>query len=481
MPPSDCAVVPKEAFNKCNALITEAMQCSGKLLDVIGQVSREFTPLLGHFTDITNEYAAQQAKLRQIQGVFMDDCRSPRVGDKRRRVTGPDRDDHTSRDGADKTQGTGHSSVFGPSVATAPSVTAPAIHPAPMAMDTQPGGPTPATTSTSSSTSSAPPRSAGKVKSEDKSPQSASSGQPIKQDDPQPPSSPHAPRQAKAKADHTAGVKKEDAKKKKKRVKGDKDKDRAAAGGTRTSSGNGNGGTAKPGTQQQQDSDDDVLPRSTKRGGSGRRGARAASKRDKDVTDEEGEGDDTCVKGENGADASCVKRDKAEGGEAPAVKEEPTAADIGNEGKGSPSVAVTVTPPPAPWSEAAVLEQMGTYRERLTQLHGAESYNECLSVLGEVESLCGRTDTNLLISPLQTSNLGPTLGKHLKKSPNPQVASRAASIVKALTERIKAHPLDKPPPTPSTPAMSTPSTHAFTPSPPYPLPPPTPMQTRGNA
>ena len=372
-----------------------AMQCSGKLLDVIGQVSREFTPLLGHFTDITNEYAAQQAKLRQIQGVFMDDCRSPRVGDKRRRVTGPDRDDHTSRDGVDKTQvrgreglstsdclashgirfcplcqGTGHSSVFGPSVATAPSVTAPAIHPAPM--DTQPGGPTPATTSTSSSTSSAPPRSAGKVKSEDKSPQSASSGQPIKQEDPQPPSSPHALRQAKSKADHTAGVKKEDAKKKKKRVKGDKDKDRAAAGGTRTSSGNGSGGTAKPGTHQQQDSDDDVLPRSTKRGGSGRRGGRAASKRDKDVTDEEGQGADTCVKGENGAAASCVKRDKAEAGEAPAVKEEPTAADIGNKGHGSPSGALTVTPPPAPCSEAAVLEQMGTYRERLTQLHGAE-------------------------------------------------------------------------------------------------------------
>uniref|UniRef100_A0A7S1KEJ7 Uncharacterized protein n=1 Tax=Vitrella brassicaformis TaxID=1169539 RepID=A0A7S1KEJ7_9ALVE len=381
-------------------------------------------------------------------------------------------------DGSLSRPGGGWGEVFGPSVATAPSVTPPATQPAPM--DTQAGGHT-----------SAPPRSAGKVNSEDKSPQSASSGQPIKQDDPQPPSSPHAPRQAKAKADHTAGVKKEDAKKKKKRVKGDKDKDRAAAGGTRTSSGNGNGGTAKPGTQQQQDSDDDVLPRSTKRGGSGRRGARAASKRDKDVTDEEGEGDDTCVKGENGADASCVKRDKAEGGEAPAVKEEPTAADIGNEGKGSPSVAVTVTPPPAPWSEAAVLEQMGTYRERLTQLHGAESYNECLSVLGEVESLCGRTDTNLLISPLQTSNLGPTLGKHLKKSPNPQVASRAASIVKALKERITAIQTiqtapappapSKPPPTPSTPAMSTPSTHAFTPSPPYPLPPPTPMQTRGNA
>ncbi|CEM17330.1 unnamed protein product [Vitrella brassicaformis CCMP3155] len=151
-------------------------------------------------------------------------------------------------DGSLSRPGGGWGEVFGPSVATAPSVTPPATQPAPM--DTQAGGHT-----------SAPPRSAGKVNSEDKSPQSAPSGQPIKQENPQPPSSPHAPRRAKSKADHTIGVRK--------RVKGDKDR---AAAATRTSSGNGSGGTAKPVTQQQQDSDDDVIPRSTKRDGSGRRG-----------------------------------------------------------------------------------------------------------------------------------------------------------------------------------------------------------------
>ena len=52
-------------------------------------------------------------------------------------------------------------------------------------------------------------------------------------------------------------------------------------------------------------------------------------------------------------------------------------------------------------------------------------------MLGEVESLCGLCDTNLLISPLQTSNLGPTLGKHLKKSPNPQVRRMATGDSRA--------------------------------------------------